>query len=755
MPISSITTDITWTTLPMRSAALDNPNDTHPSFPNDSKNYDNTSEDISSHSPSDNGRDESLGNFIEIIFYTELVTCIFGAVGNGIVIWLLGFRIKRNPFSTYILNLAVADFGVLLSVIVNTASPCLTFIASFDKFLMVSFGLVLLLYSASQFLLTAIGIDRCVAVFFPLWHRCHRPPRLSTIVSALIWVLSILLTAITCTRQSLNLYVIGIGDSYQFMVNAVFCLPIMTIATVFLCIKACLRARQHRRGKLLTIVLLTLLFFLLFGFPLNVMKILSDHNYVPEYMKFVAALLACLNSSVNPVIYFLVGRQWKSRRKESMKMVLQKVFKEEEGCAEETPVETQLQRHSRGHELLPLSQADSIKVLSFKSPRALLPSLKVADPQLFTGMSTFSLEVTLFPELSPSWSLQSMSQDLNQPPSMEHRMDLKWKLKNIHERCFWNLETHRLAADPTFNTSTDIQFRRVPSAVLGDLSHSIVYSFTVIFCLCGLVGNGTVIWLLGLRFKRNRFTTYILNLAVADFGVLLSLVDVAIVGAVVIVQEGCDAFLALLSFLELFSFTCSVSQFLLAAISIDRSVSVLFPLWHRCHRPSKLSSAVCALIWGLSFLLGALHFTLYLTQSAPNSHLLYQLLLGALFCTPLMVLSALILFIKVCCRSKQRRRGKLVTSILVALLVFLFFAFPLDVIYIFTYYHSPHPSLMGAGFLCASLNSSVNPVIYFLIGWKKKGKARVSVKVALQVVFKGEEDNVEEQKSTIPQTESQ
>ncbi|KAG8133994.1 hypothetical protein E2320_011744 [Naja naja] len=33
---------------------------------------------------------------------------------NGIVIWLLGFQIKKNPFTVLILNLAIADFGCLV-----------------------------------------------------------------------------------------------------------------------------------------------------------------------------------------------------------------------------------------------------------------------------------------------------------------------------------------------------------------------------------------------------------------------------------------------------------------------------------------------------------------------------------------------------------------------------------------------------------------------------------------------------------------
>ncbi|NWI98140.1 MRGRD protein, partial [Pitta sordida] len=35
---------------------------------------------------------------------------IFGLVGNGLVMWFLGFHMKQNPFTVYTLNLAVADF---------------------------------------------------------------------------------------------------------------------------------------------------------------------------------------------------------------------------------------------------------------------------------------------------------------------------------------------------------------------------------------------------------------------------------------------------------------------------------------------------------------------------------------------------------------------------------------------------------------------------------------------------------------------
>ncbi|XP_066479330.1 proto-oncogene Mas-like [Tiliqua scincoides] len=275
-------------------------------------------------------------------------------------------------------------------------------------------------------------------------------------------------------------------------------------------------------------------------------------------------------------------------------------------------------------------------------------------------------------------------------------------------------------------------------------------SFVLLISLFGLVGNGAVIWLLGVRMKRNPFTTYILNLSIADFGVLFS-VNAAIFGDPENFNNGSHAPLYFALVFELFFFTFSTGQFLLVAISMDRCAVILFPLWHRCHRPPHLSTLVCSLIWILSFLLSGIHFTLFLTQSLGDSLFLYQLIVNALLCTPLMVLSTLTLFIKVCCKSASKssfqHRGKLVTVILLTLLFFLLLAFPLNTIYAITYFSSVlHRDLMASSLICACLNSSVNPLIYFLVGGRqKKGQQRLSMKVVLQRVFKDDEERLERQ----------
>ncbi|XP_070604441.1 proto-oncogene Mas-like isoform X2 [Erythrolamprus reginae] len=286
--------------------------------------------------------------------------------------------------------------------------------------------------------------------------------------------------------------------------------------------------------------------------------------------------------------------------------------------------------------------------------------------------------------------------------------------------------------------------------LFNNLMRNLLNGFFALICLLGLVGNGTTIYLLAFSIKRNPFTTFILNLSIADFGVITFLIVSAIFVSVFTLSRRThviNAFFFL--FFEFFSFTYSASQFLLTAISLDRCVAVLFPLWHRCHRPPNLSTLVCSLIWILSFLLSVLHFILHQTRTYGSSPVLYQLIVNGLLCTPLMVVSTVILWIHM--RSKsQRNQRKLLTTILLTLLFFLLLSLPMNVFYVIEHFHSPNLLLMIFGIGCATLNSSINPLLYFLVGRKKggKGQTRASYKFALQRVFKNEKTSSEDYETT-------
>ncbi|KAJ6633561.1 hypothetical protein lerEdw1_014481 [Lerista edwardsae] len=278
-----------------------------------------------------------------------------------------------------------------------------------------------------------------------------------------------------------------------------------------------------------------------------------------------------------------------------------------------------------------------------------------------------------------------------------------------------------------------------------DVTVMVYMSFTTVVCIFGLLGNGSVIWLLGFRMKRNPFTTYILNLAVADFGVHVFLIILDFI------KIDCENHFFHDGVLIILYFMFSTSEFLLTAISIDRCVSVLFPLWYRCHRPNKLSAILCAVIWILCFLVHGIcqilrYFSSFLEIEEDIDILFYIFLVNATICLPLITTSTMILFIRFCLKSQQLRRKKLLLAILLTLFFFLFLAFPLNAV-LLKLYHSRNINIHSyyVGHLCASVNSFVNPLIYLLVGRKKRDLCKENLRLVLQRVFQPEEEAYREE----------
>uniref|UniRef100_A0A6J0SHP4 Mas-related G-protein coupled receptor member H-like n=1 Tax=Pogona vitticeps TaxID=103695 RepID=A0A6J0SHP4_9SAUR len=275
-----------------------------------------------------------------------LLVSPFGMMGNGTIIWILGCCSKRNHFTTYILNLCIADFGVVMILAIYSICCFLSGLYRIDcpfNLKIVLFFLFLFTFSTSQFLLAVISIDRCICIFFPFWHKCHRPPYLSTILCVTIWILTFLISAFNVTFELSNTYFHVVN--HQLFLNAVIFMPAMAISTIAMLIKVCFISPHHKRRKLLRAILLALLFFLFFAFPMNVTELFFiGHIPVSSYLDYYGPIGASLNSAINPVIYFLVGRCKKAQSRGKIKKMLEKLFQEEESCGEavECAIETHL-----------------------------------------------------------------------------------------------------------------------------------------------------------------------------------------------------------------------------------------------------------------------------------------------------------------------------------------------------------------------------------------------------------------------------
>uniref|UniRef100_A0A672V4V0 G-protein coupled receptors family 1 profile domain-containing protein n=1 Tax=Strigops habroptila TaxID=2489341 RepID=A0A672V4V0_STRHB len=262
---------------------------------------------------------------------------VFGMVGNGIVLWFLGFQMKRNPFTVYILNLAVADFSLLLLyfldklAILNITKLCYKLNSFFDFYFNFQDAVAFLCHFfllSSLSLLTAISMERCVSVIFPIWYRCHRPKHLSGIVSGVLWasVGAFILSCYLCFLFGQRYCTVFAG---VFIGYSVILSLMMLISNAAMVIRLrCGSQRRRHLGKLYVAVVLNVIFFFAFGMPfiVNAFFHLSFSNDV--VLQNVTLALALLNSSVNPVIYFLVGSCRQRRFRGSINVALRRVFEE-------------------------------------------------------------------------------------------------------------------------------------------------------------------------------------------------------------------------------------------------------------------------------------------------------------------------------------------------------------------------------------------------------------------------------------------
>ncbi|KFQ94134.1 Mas-related G-protein coupled receptor member H, partial [Nipponia nippon] len=174
---------------------------------------------------------------------------------------------------------------------------------------------------------------------------------------------------------------------------------------------------------------------------------------------------------------------------------------------------------------------------------------------------------------------------------------------------------------------------------------------------------------------------------------------------------------------------------LLTAISVERCISVLFPIWYRCHRPKHLSGVVSGVLWACA---GFFVSSMYLSFNFAKR---YTTVFGGLAIAISMILSSMMLvsnlslFIKLRCGSQRRHLGKLYVAVLLNMIFFFGLGIPFTVEVFFNLPSSSELLPGKASFLLALLNCSSNPVIYFLVGCCRQRRFQGSVKVAFCRVF--------------------
>ncbi|XP_042293297.1 chemokine-like receptor 1 [Sceloporus undulatus] len=282
-------------------------------------------------------------HLLSIIIYG--VACLLGVIGNGLVIWITGFKMTKTVNVVWFLNLAIADFVFTFFLPLSIVYTALGFHWPFGRLLCkLNSAIAFLNMFASVFLLTVISVDRCVSVVYPVWSRNYRTPKLAYGIALLTWVTAFVIsspylvfrdTALSSRNVTSCFNNFALADNYnvedsrrlwrirhramvvtRFLLGFVFPFTIILICYGIVVFRMKRRRLTKSSKPFRIIVAVTASFFLCY-FPYHVFSLLemcktpANHELkMALYLGIpLASSLAFFNSCVNPILYVFVGQK--------------------------------------------------------------------------------------------------------------------------------------------------------------------------------------------------------------------------------------------------------------------------------------------------------------------------------------------------------------------------------------------------------------------------------------------------------------
>ncbi|XP_076819787.1 neuropeptides B/W receptor type 1-like isoform X2 [Clavelina lepadiformis] len=290
------------------------------------------------------------------------VVCVTGLVGNSLVMYILCKKVQpRSITDIYLINLTLADFLFLAMLPFWIIDLALSGRWIFGSILckLTSASTLTHMY-ASVFFLTAMSVDRLLAVVFFTKSGKYRSRKIATKGAVVVWILAALLstyclkfrsltlrnqtgfllnnqTGFLLSNQTGNLPATGYfscqwefeGNAFWFTMHFIsrtvigFTLPFVTIATSYTIIAIFLKNRKtrgnltsRRQDRATVLVLIVIAVFLLCWLPNQISNTIYSlqampHSYLQHCIHLMSTCLAWTHSCLNPFLYVFIQQDVK------------------------------------------------------------------------------------------------------------------------------------------------------------------------------------------------------------------------------------------------------------------------------------------------------------------------------------------------------------------------------------------------------------------------------------------------------------
>ncbi|KAM7085218.1 prostaglandin D2 receptor 2 [Molossus nigricans] len=284
---------------------------------------------------------------------------LLGLVENGLILFLVGCRMRQTVITTWVLHLALSDLLAAASL------PFFTYFLAVGHswelgttFCKLHSSIFFLNMFASGFLLSAISLDRCLRVLRPVWALNHRTVAAAHKVCLVLWALAVLNTVPyfvfrdTIPRRDgrimcyYNLLLLNPGPDHDATCNSRqtalavskfllgFLVPLAIIACSHVAVSTYLHHRgRPRSGRFLRLVTAVVVAFALCWGPYHVFSLLEARSHSDKALRVLvwrgqpfATSLAFINSVINPLLYVLTCPDMLRKLRSSLRSVLESVL---------------------------------------------------------------------------------------------------------------------------------------------------------------------------------------------------------------------------------------------------------------------------------------------------------------------------------------------------------------------------------------------------------------------------------------------
>lgn len=313
-------------------------------------------------------------NTVSLVVYS--LTFVIGVIGNGVVIWAAGFKMKKTVNTVWFLNLAIADFLFTALLPLSVTYLAMDFHWPFRNFMCkMNTGINFVNMYASVYFLVVISVDRCVSVVCPVWTQNNRNVRKASWISLAVWILALILSTpyyvFRDTRLSFgkvvcyNNYLLSDHIdplfafeliSFRFRATAItrfilgFLFPFTAIITCYavLIYRVCKnRTLANQSARAFKIIAAIVIAFFLCWVPFHIFALMEmvyflgaaqdqKINTVLTVGIPLATSLAFINSCLNPVLYVFMGQDFKDKVCKSILKALETAFQEDSSANSRT-----------------------------------------------------------------------------------------------------------------------------------------------------------------------------------------------------------------------------------------------------------------------------------------------------------------------------------------------------------------------------------------------------------------------------------